>query len=516
MKDIAHVLETIGRGDGSASEELVQSGVDKLRRSIRDRGPQWSFNRLNTIRGEELTAAAGQHLVEAPRLVSPLRGDRRRCVVKALENDRRCRRDGTDVLAMDPRRPLDSESEVTRPPSRLYRFQRTSQRNKGILTVTSAVALAVLLGLALSIWFFYRDREARQSSVEMGGQQAALGAETQGGRTNEADLRRQAEAPAQPAATNEASHEISPATILSEFGDRGIRVHDPSTIVKCKDEYWIFYTGRGVPSYHSKDLTNWERGPRVFTNAPAWVAETVPGNRWMNYWAPDVIHLGDRYLLYYSASTFGRNKSAIGLATTPTLDPNDPKFGWNDQGVVVQSERGDNFNTIDPAVTQDTDGSLWLAFGSYWSGIKLIQLDPKTGKRIAADSPVYSLAHNDSIEASFIYHHGDQYYLFVNWGRCCRGTNSTYEIRVGRSPKITGPYLDRDGKDLVVGGGTAFLATHAPFFGPGHAGILADDGHEWFSCHFYDGTRRGASALAILPLHWSADGWPELHVPHTQ
>jgi len=298
---------------------------------------------------------------------------------------------------------------------------------------------------------------------------------------------------------------------MAAFGSRGIRVHDPSTIAKCKDEYWVFYTGRGVPSWHSKDLTNWERGPSVFTNAPAWTARTIPQNRWMYYWAPDIIHLGDRYLLYYAVSTFGKNKSAIGLAVNHSLDPADPEFKWLDQGIVIQSGNTDDFNAIDPAITQDTKGGLWLAFGSFWSGIKLIELDPRTGKRINAASPVYALAFNDSIEAPYIYHHHNFYYLFVNWGLCCRGTNSTYEIRVGRARKITGPYLDKEGTDLMAGGGSLVLGSQRPFIGPGHAGIISADGADWFSCHFYDGTHHGRSLLAILPLHWNNNGWPEIN-----
>ena len=311
---------------------------------------------------------------------------------------------------------------------------------------------------------------------------------------------------------------------LTRLGSRHIRVHDPSTIVKCGDEYWLFYTGPGVTSFHSKDLVAWERGPSVFTNAPAWTAQAVPGNRWMYYWAPDVIHLGNRYLLYYAVSTFGKNRSAIGLATNPTLNPADPAFRWTDQGIVVQSTNTDNFNTIDPAVSQDADGNLWLAFGSYWGGIKLIQLNPDTGlrleaaarqagKRIATNSPMYSLAFNDSIEASYIHRHDDFYYLFVNWGRCCRGTNSTYEIRMGRSKSITGPYLDQQGVDLMAGGGTPFLSTAGPFIGPGHAGIVSRDGRDWLSCHFYDGTEAGRPTLAILPLRWNPNGWPEVEMP---
>ena len=300
-----------------------------------------------------------------------------------------------------------------------------------------------------------------------------------------------------------------PAT-LAMLGDRNVHVHDPSAIVRCENEYWIFYTGRGIPSYHSKDLIHWDHGPSVFTNAPAWVSTAVPRNRWMYYWAPDVIHLNDRYYLYYAVSSFGRNDSAIGLATNPTLDPSDPKFKWTDQGIVVQSSHKDDFNTIDPAASLDAGGRLWLAFGSFWGGIKMVELDPGTGKRVATNSPMYSLAFNDSIEASYLHHRGDYYYLFVNWGLCCRGTNSTYEIRVGRSAKITGPYTDKDGVDLMTGGGSYFLGSSGPFIGPGQPGIYSENGRDWLSCHFYDAGRNGSSMLAILPLGWGTNAWPQI------
>jgi arabinan endo-1,5-alpha-L-arabinosidase len=303
------------------------------------------------------------------------------------------------------------------------------------------------------------------------------------------------------------------ASILAQSGKRNAMVHDPSTIVKCKDEYWTFATGNGIASWHSKDLVNWLSGPRVFTNIPAWRTNAVPGNRG-HLWAPDIIQTTNGYLLYYSVSTFGKNVSAIGLATNATLDPADPAFGWKDGGLIVQSTAQDDFNAIDPAVTRDANGGLWLAFGSFWSGIKMIQLDPATGKRIAPDSPMYTLAHYSSIEAAFIYRHNGSYFLFVNWGMCCRGTNSTYNIRVGRSDKITGPYLDKDGKDLLLSGGTLLLGTTGPFIGPGHAGIISESGTNWLSCHFYDGTRpRGPSTLAIRPLRWDARGWPVVDLP---
>lgn len=319
---------------------------------------------------------------------------------------------------------------------------------------------------------------------------------------------------AQPASARPDARRIYPALPLEQSAARGIVTRDPSSIVKCKDEYWVFYTGRGVPSYHSKDLVKWERGSAVFNTAPEWITKAVPENRNMSYWAPDIIKLGDRYLLYYSVSTIGKMTSAIGLATNPTLDPKDPAFKWTDHGIVVQTQDGGNHNAIDPAIFHDDDGSLWMTYGSYWSGIKLIQLDPQTGKRSTPDSPLYSLAYNESIEAAYLCKHDSYYYLFVNWGSCCQGTNSTYNIRIGRSQAVTGPYLDKAGVNLLNSGGSVFLATtNGPLVGPGHAGTLNALGKSWFTSDFEGDVRMdGRATLAIMPLNWNADGWPEATV----
>jgi arabinan endo-1,5-alpha-L-arabinosidase len=306
----------------------------------------------------------------------------------------------------------------------------------------------------------------------------------------------------------------APSITAQAAGVRGLVCHDPSTIVQCKDEFWVFFTGFGVRSAHSKDLITWTPGPRTGTiTAPHWAAAAVPNNRGGSFWAPDVMKVGDRYLLYYAISSFGSPISAIGLSTNPTLDPTDPAYNWTDGGAVITSQRSDNFNAIDPAIARDTDGGLWLSFGSFWSGIKLIQLDPATGKRIAPESKIYSLAHSSAIEASYIYHHDNYYYLFVNWGLCCRGVNSTYNIRVGRSEKITGPYLDKTGTDMLKDGGSLVLESEPPFIGPGHAGIITVNGKEWFSCH-YEADARRRNTLAIRPLSWDANDWPVVeHMP---
>ncbi len=271
----------------------------------------------------------------------------------------------------------------------------------------------------------------------------------------------------------------------------------------------MFATGRGVLSVRSKDLVHWEPGPPVFPTPPKWITDVVPTQRG-EFWAPDVIFRDGRYLLYYSVSAFGKRTSAIALASNPTLDPDDPKYHWTDHGIVVRTDETNDYNAIDPCVVPGDGGALWLVFGSYWSGIKLIQLDPKTGKRTAPDSPMYPLAHKEQIEAAAVYRHGGHYYLFVNWGHCCRGVKSTYEIRVGRSKEITGPYLDRDGADLRRGGGTLLLRTEGSQIGPGHAGVLKDGDRYWLSYHFYDGEQNGRPRLGIRPLEWAADGWPRV------
>jgi beta-glucanase (GH16 family) len=286
-------------------------------------------------------------------------------------------------------------------------------------------------------------------------------------------------------------------------------IHDPSTIIQDGGRYYIFGTKPGINARSSTDLLNWVAEPNVFKTPPAWTKKIAPGFDGY-FWAPDIIKVNGKFLLYYSVSAWGKQTSAIGLVTSPTLDATATNHVWTDCGEVIHSTNGYAFNTIDPSVMQDRDGKLWLAFGSYWQGLYLTELNPQTGKRVSTNSPLYQLAWNHSIEAACLTRHGKFYYLFVNWGQCCKGTNSTYEVRVGRAENVTGPYLDRDGKDLKDGGGSPFLQSHGRFFGPGHIGILGGDGDAQptrFSFHYYDADTAGKSRFALGTLDWS-DGWP--------
>jgi arabinan endo-1,5-alpha-L-arabinosidase len=306
---------------------------------------------------------------------------------------------------------------------------------------------------------------------------------------------------------------------LSTLGSPSLRgnlfAHDPSTIIKCKDKYYVFFTGPGIWSKSSTDKIFWTAGPNVFATTPAWVTNAVPGSN-RAFGAPDVIFLNGQYYLYYVVTIIGTQVSAIGLATNPSLDPTDPAYQWTDRGPVIQTSPTDPYNALDPSLTFDGAGNLWMSFGSYWNGIYLVQLDPATGLRISTHSPTYHVAYNSSIEASCVFWRGGYYYLFVNWGSCCsEGVNSTYNIRVGRSTSITGPYLDRNGVDMVNGGGTLFLEGTGKFAGPGQIGILSEGGAQWFSYHYYDADAwnpklnvYGMPTLDLEPLSWTADNWP--------
>jgi hypothetical protein len=284
-------------------------------------------------------------------------------------------------------------------------------------------------------------------------------------------------------------------------------VHDPSAIINCNGRYYIFSTGQGISSKSSADKTYWVTGPVVFASQPAWTTTAVPGFTGF-FWAPDISYFNGQYHLYYAVSTFGSQVSAIGLATNPTLDPTDPSYLWTDQGPVIQSTNGLLYNCIDPSVTFDASSNLWMSFGSYWNGIYSIQLNPTNGLHLTSNPAIYHLAYNSSIEASYLYHHGSYYYLFVNWGTCCSGMDSTYNIRVGRSASVTGPFVDRNGVSMVSGGGTLFLKTTGKYIGPGQIGILDEGGTNCFSYHYYDGNANGTPTLDIEPLYWTPDGWP--------
>ena len=285
-----------------------------------------------------------------------------------------------------------------------------------------------------------------------------------------------------------------------------IGTHDP-TIIKVGDTYLRFSTGRGIPVASSPDLVHWEMQGQVFASNPEWAAKTIP--RSGDFWAPDVVRRGGEWRMYYAVSTFGSNRSAIGLAVNSSLDPIRPLEGWVDKGPVLESVREDDFNAIDPQVARSSDETDWLVFGSFWSGIKMRRL-AKDGASLLSDSVVNLASRPEwphAIEGAFLYSHGGKYYLFVSFDFCCRGIQSTYNIRIGRSETFEGPYFDREGKSLLEGGGTLVKDSGSRDIGPGHNSILGDGDKEYLVYHTYDRQFGGVPQLRIQELAWD-EGWP--------
>ncbi len=300
-----------------------------------------------------------------------------------------------------------------------------------------------------------------------------------------------------------------------------VMTHDP-VMIKEKDTYYLFATGQGISVMSSRDMKNWKFEPSVFSEAPQWAVELIDGYNG-HTWAPDVIYHGGQYHLFYSCSAFGKNTSAIGHATTPTLDRKDPRFKWTDHGMVIQSvPNRDSWNAIDPNIIIDEKGTPWMTFGSFWDGIKLVRLtddlnavaEPQEWYSISRRQRSVSVKSEDAgdgaVEAPFIMKHGEYYYLFVSFDYCCRGLKSDYKVAVGRSKDVRGPYLDRDGKSMEVGGGSIMVKGNKDWAGIGHCAAYEFGGKSYFIAHAYSTKEDGTPKLIIREIKWTSDGWPEV------
>ncbi|MFF3445456.1 family 43 glycosylhydrolase [Streptosporangium sp. NPDC002721] len=282
-------------------------------------------------------------------------------------------------------------------------------------------------------------------------------------------------------------------------GDVG--VHDPTVVKRPGGGYIMAHTGNNVALKTSTDRVNWRNAGSVFPGGAPWTTPYTGGA--LNLWAPDISYHNGQYYLYYSASSFGSTNSAIFLATSPT----GASGSWTDRGLVISTTASSNYNAIDPNLIVDDQGRWWMSFGSFWSGIKLVELNPATGKRL--DTTIRSIAARSgstAIEAPTIVKHGSYYYQWVSFDRCCQGAASTYRVMVGRSTSVTGPYVDRNGVAMTSGGGTQVLAGHGSIHGPGHQDVLADTDGELLIYHYY--ANNGASLLGINRIGYDSAGWP--------
>ncbi|HET9516336.1 MAG TPA: RICIN domain-containing protein, partial [Actinoplanes sp.] len=310
---------------------------------------------------------------------------------------------------------------------------------------------------------------------------------------------------------------LYPAEPRAVTGDIG--VHDPTVVKRGDDTYLLASTGKYVSILTSPDGYSWKYEGPAFNDTP-WARNYLTDSAgkvhdWL--WAPDVSFHNGRYYMYYSASTFGSQKSAIFLATSPTGAPGSWTPADGNGGKVVESSGADNFNAIDPNLFVDADGSWWMAFGSWWSGIKMVKLDPRTGLRDMSDPTVRSLAGrpdqpggNQALEGPSLIRHGGKYYLFVAYDVCCNGVNSTYRVMVGRADQVTGPYLDAEGRPMTDGFATQVLASHDGVAGPGHQAVFRDGDRDLLVYHYY--VPEGYAKIGINPLKWESSSgrgdWP--------
>jgi arabinan endo-1,5-alpha-L-arabinosidase len=297
-------------------------------------------------------------------------------------------------------------------------------------------------------------------------------------------------------------------------------VRDPS-IIRQGNTFYVFSTDDGVPVGGSirircsDNLDAWTECGHVFDGVPAWVSQALPGVAGL--WAPDISYFNNEYHLYYVGSIFGTNRSVIGLATNASLDPHDPNYAWMDRGEVLRSGPDDNFNALDPNIVQDADGSVWLTYGSFWTGIRQAGVDPLTGMLLASGKR-YSLAARPSssphaVEAPFVIRHGNYYYLFVSFGLCCSSDpyHSDYRMMFGRATSLHGPFFDMNGIPMLQGGGSELLAgSNTGWNAPGGQSLFTDPTSGLTTIVFHSHKLpAGTPYLFVNTLSWNND-WPQI------
>jgi arabinan endo-1,5-alpha-L-arabinosidase len=319
------------------------------------------------------------------------------------------------------------------------------------------------------------------------------------------------------------SYAANAKTVLGSYPLAGdtIPVLDPS-IIRQGSTYYAFSTDvAGFPSQGSlpircsTDKVTWSSCGSVFPQGmPAWVQQKISGV--LGLWAPDISYFNGEYHLYYNGSLLNTQQTVIGLATNTTLDPSDPGYQWVDRGPVLESKPGDDFNALDPNILVDSDGKVWLTYGSYWTGIKQQQIDPSTGMLSSAFPKRYDLATrpgvpNNPIEGASLLRHGGYYYLFVSVDYCCASSvaQDDYKQAVGRSASPHGPFVDINGTPMMQGGATVLIEGNASWNAPGGGTAFTDSetGDSLLIFHAQNLSQNGTPSAWIKPLAWVND-WP--------
>lgn len=299
--------------------------------------------------------------------------------------------------------------------------------------------------------------------------------------------------------------------------------HDPE-IYKEGNYYYVFSTDYkvgatakpGIQVRKSKDLINWEWVGYAFNGMPEaakqWTGENL-------LWAPEIVKMGNTFYLYYCASKFGTRDSYIGVATSNSITG-----PWTDKGEVFKTKNTDknHVNAIDPNIVFDASGQPWLVYGSFFGGIYVNKVDSNTGKLVTYGEGTLIACRNNNVSAAvegpnMVYNPNTKmYYLFTSYD----SLNGTYNVRVGRSKSVTGPFVDYNGNKLTditlspqTEVGTKILGSYSfnnsdGWVAPGHNSILKDNNNWYMLHHARGGADTNWAYLHARKLLWTNDGWP--------
>lgn len=282
-------------------------------------------------------------------------------------------------------------------------------------------------------------------------------------------------------------------------------------IMKDGDWYYLVCDRRSqrperVGIKRARTLDRWQNydailpvsNPRPFP----WMEEHVPG---CDIWCPGIAHFGGKYRIYYSITKIYKNTSVMGMVTNVTLDKEDPRYEWVDEGIIMESREGDDWNAIDAHILRTYDDELWMVYGSSWSGIKTRRIDEATGR--VADDRVYSLCYREEIphpaEGGYLFKRNGWYYLIAAVER----TDQNYRCVVGRSRDVRGPYLDKDGVDMLHEGGATLAEYKRGLHYPGHCCVF-QEGDQYYLAMENTLDRCPNIEMAISTLTWE-DDWPQ-------
>ncbi|SHK45412.1 family 43 glycosylhydrolase [Fibrobacter sp. UWEL] len=296
--------------------------------------------------------------------------------------------------------------------------------------------------------------------------------------------------------------------------------HDPS-MVRFEDGYALMTTNNQLSLWTTEDMVSWKAHGKTMTSFPKWIYTYAPTME--DVWAPDIYKFDDEFRVYYCGSVFGKRTSAIGYTASKSMVPGTSGYGWTDKGHVFHTVASDKYNAIDADVIKTSAGEYWMAFGSFGLGIQLIKLNGETGYQASDDKTVYNIARRvttasgGAVEGPSLIEHDGKFFLFTAWDKCCQqGANieqTTYKTAMGRADKVTGPYYDRDGKDLASGGGTILLERYGRYVGPGGGEPFQDINRVRFVHHYYDNAGDKYNHIHIRDVVFTDDNWAEMGQP---